>query len=110
MLSFFKRKLIVILFTLLKDDTPPVLSQLDDEKKQGFWLSLWENPVFRLYLHQRDEWLKDEAVRAIMNGDKGNAWMFTGQRKEIQEFAQQAKIALERKHASLEKARKQNVS
>lgn len=93
---YLKRKIIALLFRLV-GDADFVVEGLTPEKKQGFWIAMYDNPVFRAYMNQRKEYLKAEITQAVLEGNPGNAWIFTGQMKEILEMARNARVALERK-------------
>ena len=104
-----KRFLISLLFRLLRDEEP-ALSKLTDQQKLDLWSALWENPAIQSYLIQRILYLEKQISQAIIDGKPGNAWIFTGQIKELMEIHHKAKNSMQTKRDILAKAQKLSAS
>lgn len=108
---YFKRWFIKLLVKLIGNE-PELLapSHLNEKQKLDLWANLYENPVFRAYITQRTEQLKDNISDAVMTGSKGNAWIYAGQRLELSFLLKNARGALLRKQDALAKAQKHRAS
>ena len=104
---YFRRWLIWLLVKLI-DSEPELLapSHLNEKQKLDLWANLYENPVFRLYVRQRTEQLKENISDAVMTGSKGNAWIYAGQRLELSFIVKNARGALLKKQETLARANK----
>lgn len=81
-------------------------ASLSDEKRRGMMSMLYQNSAFRLYLDERERYLRDGCVESFLSGKRDNAAEVSGQLMELRRL----RAATKSSHYVITEQRKQRKS
>ena len=83
----------ILIHILNKIETPEKVRTLTNEQRIGMLALMWQNPMIRTYLEERERFLIDSGMDAFIAGKLSNSSMWAGRLQEVRELRLRIRMA-----------------